>query len=317
MIKRGQNCGDSGPFGLMFHYFHGNGHPLAQGTISATQFEQIIDFFMADARVLQANVWALKADNGDLENGDICVTFDDGLRSQFDIALPVLREKGLTAFWHVQSDTLTGEARLLEAFRRFRNEYFASTHDFYESFYSRLSAIASDGTVGHIGAAIPDDYLQEFSFYTTEDRKFRYVRDRLLQPHEYVEVMKELIHSRNTSIKELSAGLTLDETCLRILESEGHVIGLHSHSHPTCLADLPEDEQRREYETNFEVLSGILAVPPFAVAHPCNSYSTGTLEILRSLGIRIGFRSNMSMMRHSRLEYPRMDCADLLAEASS
>ncbi len=316
MIEPRRDRGGLRPFGLMFHYFHGIRHPQAQGTISASQFEQIIDYFMSNARLLQADVWAVKADYGSLENGEVCVTFDDALRSQFDIALPVLRQKGLTAFWFVQSGVLTGEAGLLEAFRRFRNEYFASIRDFYESFYSRLSAVATDRIVRRISVAVPDDYLQEFPFYTAEDRKFRYVRDRLLQPHEYVEVMKDLIRSRSTSVEELSAGMTLDAACLRILESEGHVIGLHSHSHPTCLADLPKDEQRREYETNFEVLSGILAAPPFTAAHPCNSYSAGTLEILRSLGIRIGFRSNMAMSNYSNLEFPRKDSAALLSKVA-
>jgi len=313
--ERNQRRRDTRPFGLMFHYFHdGIKHPRAQGTISAVQFEKIVDRFVADARVLPAKEWAHIAEGGGLKNGEVCLTFDDALRSQFDVALPVLRRKGLTAFWFIQSDMLTGDEGLLEAFRHFRNSYFPSMTDFYQSFYAMASSVCPDGTARRMAAPVPEGYLAEFSFYTPEDRRFRHVRDNVLGPQEYVRVMEDLIHSKGTSVEALSKGRMLDRNCLKTLEGEGHIIGLHSHSHPTCLAEMPEDEQRLEYEKNCEVLREILAESPFTMAHPCNSYSSGTLAILRSLGIRIGFRSNMAMLSYSSLEFPRKDSADLLSD---
>lgn len=281
------------------------------------QFEQIIDRFAADGGIPPAAEWARKVESGALGRGEACLTFDDALRSQFDVALPILRRRGLTAFWFVQSGVLTGEAALLEAFRRFRNEYFPSMQEFYDSFYARALASATGATARRINAAIPGDYLREFRFYTAEDRRFRYIRDGILQPQEYVDIMKDLMRSMGTSVEECSHALLLDSACLKTLESEGHVIGLHSHSHPTCLADLPRDAQRFEYETNYEVLREILVEPPFAMSHPCNSYSADTLEILRNLGIRIGFRSNMAMAPYSSLEIPRHDSADLLSDVTA
>lgn len=299
-----------GPLGLMFHYFHdGEKHPPAQGTISSAQFERIIDQVGSDAGMLSAEEWARKAESGRLGEHDVCVTFDDALRSQFDVALPVLRRRGLTAFWFIQSGALTGDAGQLEAFRRFRNEHFDSVEGFYQAFHAKALERKGDA----VNAAVPGDYLQAFAFYTDADRRFRFVRDRVLRPEEYAEIMQDLMRSKNTSVKELSSGMLMDEDCLHALESEGNIIGLHSHSHPTCLADLPADEQRAEYQTNYEVLSGILAKPPFTMAHPCNSYSGETLEILRSLGIRIGFRANTALRDYSCLEFPRMDSADLVA----
>jgi peptidoglycan/xylan/chitin deacetylase (PgdA/CDA1 family) len=305
------------PFGLMFHYFHGGGHPAGQGTLSGLQFENILDRYLAGQKLLQAKEWARRAENASLQSGEVCITFDDALRSQFDIALPVLRKKGLTAFWFVQSGVLTGEQGLLEAFRHFRNAYFSSISDFHQSFYEMASSVCPDETVLRMAAPVPDGYLAEFSFYTQEDRRFRHVRDNVLGPQEYVRVMEDLIRSQGTSVEALSAGLMLDRECLQTLAREGHLVGLHSHSHPTCLADLPLEQQSSEYLTNLQVLSGILAAPPFTVAHPCNSYSAGTLEILRGLGIRIGFRSNMAMQDGSALEYPRKDSADLLRESGA
>ena len=299
----------------MFHCFHdGDKHPPAQGTVSSAQFEQIVDRFVSDGRALPAKEWAHRAEHGGWQGGEVCLTFDDALRSQFDIALPVLRRKGLTAFWFVQSGVLTGEAGLLEAFRRFRNEYYPSILDFYRAFYERVAAVCADATVKRMTAPEPDGYLREFNFYTPEDRRFRHVRDNVLRPDEYQAVMEDLIASKGTGVDELSGGASLDSQCLKILDREGHIIGLHSHSHPTQLANLPKEMQRTEYARNHEVLSGILASPPFSMAHPCNSYSADTLGILRDLGIRIGFRSNMAMQEHSELEFPRKDSTDLLSD---
>jgi peptidoglycan/xylan/chitin deacetylase (PgdA/CDA1 family) len=297
----------------MFHHFHDGGkHPPAQGTISSAQFERIIDRFVSDGGIPPAAVWAQKAQSGILEQGEACLTFDDALKSQFDVALPVLRRKGLTAFWFVQSGVLTGEARHLEAFRRFRNEYFPSIEDFYQSFHARALAVVSRATARRVNVAVPDDYLQEFRFYTADDRRFRFIRDRVLLPQEYVEIMSDLMRTMNTSVEDCSRGLLLDRDCLQTLESEGHIIGLHSHTHPMCLADLPKETQRAEYQNNYEILRKILVAPPITMSHPCNSYSADTLEILRGLGIRLGFRSNMATAGYSNLEIPRHDSADLL-----
>ncbi|HKZ40049.1 MAG TPA: polysaccharide deacetylase family protein, partial [Candidatus Hodarchaeales archaeon] len=209
---------------------------------------------------------------------------------------------------------LTGEVGLLEVFRRFRNECFPSITDFYECFISRTVAAASADIRSRITAGFPTNYLGDFQFYTREDRLFRYIRDEVLQPEEYVEIMQDLMRTMNTNAERMSRNLFLDKDWLRALEKDGHVIGLHSHSHPTCMADLPKEKQRLEYETNYKVLSDILIEPPYAVAHPCNSYSADTLRILRELGIRIGFRSNTARLDLSSLEFPRRDCADLLID---
>ena len=313
MSERSHTTSPLRPHGLMFHYFHDEiRHPRGQGTISGMQFERMIDHAESTGRVLPAEDWVHGVEKGGLRTGDVCVTFDDTLRSQFDVALPVLKRRGLTALWFVQSGVLIGAAATLEAFRQFRNSHFASVADFYTSFYAMAKRVCSAASMNRLSEPMQSGYLQEFAFYTAEDRRFRYVRDRVLHSEEYFDVMMALVEASGTSIEKLSSGQLLDRECLCELDRTGHIIGLHSHTHPTNLADLTEDEQRSEYRMNFDVLSEMLAKSPFTVAHPSNSYSPVTLAILRGLGIRIGFRSNMAMPVHSSLEYPRMDCADLL-----
>ena len=51
------------------------------------------------------------------------------------------------------------------------------------------------------------------------------------------------------------------------------------------------------------------------MSHPCGDYNEITLEILKSMEIDIGFRSNMSIKEmRSPLEIPREDHANVFKE---
>jgi hypothetical protein len=60
-------------------------------------------------------------------------------------------------------------------------------------------------------------------------------------------------------------------------------------------------------------LEEVLGEPPQSVAHPCNSYNATTLDILAGLGVRVGFRDNMTNSGTVGLEYPREDHANIVA----
>ena len=75
---------------------------------------------------------------------------------------------------------------------------------------------------------------------------------------------------------------------LKKVETLGHLIGLHSHNHPTMLENLSYKEQRNEYETNLSSLSKILNKSKNSIkcmVHPSGSYNNFTLKILKEIGI--------------------------------
>ena len=112
---------------------------------------------------------------------------------------------------------------------------------------------------------------------------------------------------------ELLRKLWLDKTLLRELHSDGHVIGLHSHTHPTRLRELEKTQQAYEYETNCKVISDCLGHRPDTMSHPCSSYNFDTLEILKGLGVKMGFRANMAAIEtRSCLEFRREDHTNVL-----
>ena len=299
--------------GIMFHHFHGARHPVSQGSIDADRLGDIIKFLEGDFRILDAREWIERALAGRLKANELCLTFDDALLSQKEVAQPVLDSLGLTGLFFVYSSVFEGGLERLEIYRAFRTNYFDSVEEFYGAFFPLVGeSEAGERYKTMMKGFVADRYLTEFPFYSDDDRKFRFVRDMVLDTAAYNGIMDAMIE-RVTSIEDLSKSLWMRDSDLVELASAGHVIGLHSYSHQTTLADLALSDQRSEYTSNVRHLEKVLGDYPDSIAHPCNSYTGETLNVLSDLGVRLGFRSNMMQPDKVGLEHPREDHANILA----
>ncbi|QDU49375.1 polysaccharide deacetylase family protein [Gimesia panareensis] len=304
---------DLRPHGIMFHHFYNEKHIQGQGAISADELAQIIEFYQQSYRILPARDWLEKANQGTLADNEACLTFDDALLCQYEVALPVLQQFDLTAFWFVYSSVITGGSEKLEIYRKFRTACFESIDEFYRCFFRTIGDSPYQADVATaLRGFIPEEYLKQFPFYTNPDRQFRFVRDQVLGPAAYTEVLDLMMLAEKIDLPEFTSDLWMNDQQVLDLHDREHVIGLHSHTHPTALAALDADVQRAEYQTNFETLNRILRVAPDTVSHPCNSYNTDTLKILKDLEIKVGFRSNMAEQQTSQLEFPREDHANIM-----
>ncbi len=292
--------------GIMFHHFHGGAFAPSQGSIDAAQLRILIDGVRA--HLLPAAEWRDRALREALRPQDICLTFDDTLLCQYEIAAPLLRECGLTGFWFISSDSLRGKGPRLDVHRAFREKHCASMGDFYAAFFWAVErSVHADEAQRRLAAFDPRSFLSAFSFYSDDDRRYRYLRDEVFGMDRFDEIMRALMASVGADPAELGRGIWMSAAQVRELADNGHVIGLHSHTHPTRMAYLPRGEQEREYRDNYMELMQLVGEPPVAMSHPCNSYDDVTLSILRKLGIRIGFRADMSQEWHCELEFPRED----------
>lgn len=300
------------PYGIMFHHFYGAGHPKGQGAISRDDLASIIRH-VGPGRILRAEDWLERALHRRLAGGEICLTFDDALRCQYDVARPVLEDFGLTAFWFVYSSVFQGVPERLEVYRYFRTVMFDDIDKFYDCFFSRVEKRLGCEYEKAQGDFRPDTYLATRAFYSKRDRFFRFLRDEVLGPERYNGIMDEMLEDFGFSLNAIKELLWMGDEHLRALEEGGHVVGLHSFSHPTRLERLCVPMQRTEYERNHRHLGKVLGKEPISMSHPCNSYSRETLEILRDLGIRVGFRADMEAVKErSSLEFAREDHANVL-----
>ena len=105
------NCIDSiGPLGvLMYHAVQDDWRsPLA---VSRAEFEAHCRWLQRRRLVLPLDDWLRRFDRGRLERSFTALTFDDGFRSVYEVAFPILRKYGLPATVFVVGGTL-GAKRL-------------------------------------------------------------------------------------------------------------------------------------------------------------------------------------------------------------
>ena len=121
--------------GIMFHHFHDDKmHIKSQGSINSDDFYKIIKF-IGKNNILDADVYFEKFKNNKLKNNQVCLTFDDAIKSQIDIALPILEDLNIKGFFFVYTSLFEGNPDSLEIFRYFRAKYFNSVDKFYQKFY--------------------------------------------------------------------------------------------------------------------------------------------------------------------------------------
>ena len=163
----------------------------------------------------------------------------------------------------------------------------------------------------------------KFPLYSIEDIKFRLIRDKYLTKEEYEKTMLVMMKEKKFNFQESYKKIFFDINDLKKLDNLGHLIGLHSHNHPTLLEKLNYEDQKNEYKKCLSIISNVLKKPKNEIkymSHPCGSYDDNTLKILRELGIEIGFKQimtiepekNMKKINNSFLELARQDHAEII-----
>ncbi|MBC7751026.1 MAG: polysaccharide deacetylase family protein [Candidatus Saccharibacteria bacterium] len=300
------------PHGLMFHHFKDDRHKGGQGSISAEVFAHLLMSVGLD-RILSASEWCNRANEGTLKQEDLCITFDDSLLCQFDIAVPVLEHFNKTAFWFVYSSVFQGVEEPFEIYRYFRTTQYANLDDFYDEFFDACSVFYPELTNEGFAMFGSSQYLSAAHYYSDADRRFRFFRDEVLGPTKYHALMAKILTKHQVNQKDLSADIWMTDEHLKYLHNRGHEIGLHSYTHPTRLSNHPIVEQKAEYERNALHLTQVLGRVPRTMSHPNNSYSADTLNLLTGMGITVGFRADMTLVnKRSNLEFAREDHANLI-----
>ena len=305
----------------MFHHFHDEKvHSKCQGSISKDDFYSIIKF-IGKKNIIDADEFFVRFKENKLSKNDVCLTFDDGIKCQIDIALPILEDLKIKSFFFLSSSMFTSKPDLLEIYRYFRVNYFENIDEFYTEFYKVLDMQldnffeSNTKNIKHMMITSP--------FYSLNDTKFRVVRDDLLSKEKYEDTMSLMFKEKKFIPNKYFKNLFLENDDLIKLHLLGHLIGLHSHTHHTSIEKLSYESQKEEYKKNMNIFSEILKIQKSEIkfmSHPSGSYNNDTLEILKSLGIELGFKHIMTIevkrgmkkINNSSLEIARQDHATII-----
>ena len=311
------------PHGVMFHRFHDDQMKyIGQGSLSGDNFEDIINYIGTE-RILSPNEWQDKLKTNTLNNSDICLTFDDGLKSQILIALPILKKYNLKAFFFIHSLTFFDEVDYNEVFNVIIRSEFPNIDIFLDQFliFNKLNKNIFETKKFYKYK----NYLNKnYVFYTEGDIKYRYLRNNIFtKPDVFNSILKKFFRSNNISIEKVSENLWLDNKDIDQINIDGHTIGMHSFSHYINFCDLNIDIQTREYKENKDHLESFIDYKITSMSHPLGSYNTKCLELLEELDITCGFRSDDSIpdkidstniINPTTLEIARVDAVNILKD---
>lgn len=306
--------------GIMFHHFLGGKSSFnSQGAINASQFRQIINF-IGKKNILNPIDFIEKYENNELRNSDVCITFDDSLLSQYEVAVPVLNDFGIQAFFFVYTSIFDGKYNFFETVRYFAANYFVDFYDFCKNFFYEFNDYKNLDYKLFLKdhKSIMDELCRKHPFYNKIDVEYRTLRDNVLTKDEYEKIIFQMFNKYDFDPLLVQELIFFGKKHLEELADKGHLIGLHTHNHPFQLEYFSRDKQLNEYKKNNEILEEIINKKISTMSHPNGSYNLETLDILNDFDLRIGFKASMELDRNmkeynqSKFEIMREDHTNIL-----
>ena len=254
---------------LIFHRVLPEPDPLFPALPDAARFREILGWLRSWFNVLPLSEAVGRLATGTLHDRAAAITFDDGYADNFTVALPLLRECGLTATFFIATGFLDGACmfndRIIEAIRGCPLENLD---------------LDSLGLGRHV-------------LLTPRDR--RTVIETLIDRIKYLPAPERLAISERVATMagvKRTPDLMMSSRQVRELRRAGMQIGAHTVSHPILTKLIPNDA-RREIAESKSRLEGLLdeRVDLFAYPNgkPGDDYGDEHAAMARALGFDAAF----------------------------
>ncbi len=237
------------------------------------------------------------------------ITFDDGLKDQYQNALPILKEHSVTAAFFPITSVLEG--RLPSAHKvhvllsRFSvEEMIDFFHKFMSEFYPDLQiqySIPKDKrlTDRRLHEDISTANFKETLIVLPED-----IRGRFLRHCFKVNGLNE---------KKISRELFMGVEEIKNLKATGMTVGSHSHGHYAMSID-DEVLLKKDIELSKQILTDFLGEAPTVFSYPHGRYGKAAIKAVKEAGFRYALTIERRGVRAQDEPWvvPRYDTADLV-----
>jgi peptidoglycan/xylan/chitin deacetylase (PgdA/CDA1 family) len=230
------------------------------------------------------------------------VTFDDGLRSQFEVALPALVRLGIPALFLVPGRPIAeGRALFVHKVHHLRERLGE------EALLPLLEA--------HAPAVSTEAASEHYAYDEPEAARVKYLLNVALPLDEREDVIAAAFAQAFPDEASFCAGLYMSPEQVRELEREHRAVGAHGYAHEP-LALLGAGGLRNDLARSAETLADVTGVRPEAISYPHGSREAVSSEVAAAAG-RAGFLAGFTMERafNRTLEQPlllaRVDVNDV------
>lgn len=284
---------------LSVFYFHrvlGKPDPLLPYEPDARMFDHILDWIGSQFRILDPVEACDRLFDGSLPSRPALITFDDGYRDNYTVALPILQERGMKAAFFVATGFLEGgmmfNDRVIEAVR-----------------YAGSGSISIPSADGSAASELPLRDVAERR--QAIDAVLRAIKH--LPPEERLRRVEALERDADTvspAAQQIGEPIMMTPDQVAALHRAGMTVGGHTRTHPILLS-LPDVEAQAEISGGLDDLTGILGERPRLFAYP-NGRPGGDFDVrhvamVEKAGCRYAFttRGGVADRRTSAFELPR------------
>ena len=286
--------------GILFHHFHSkNAFYKSPGSLNKDNFLKFIREFKK--KILNPDDYLNDLKNK--KNKSICLTFDDGLKCQYDIALPILNEFNIKAFFFIFSDSLNKNKITTETIRFFRYKYFQNQKLFYKKFF-KLVEIRKKINLKNSNLINHKYFLnikKNSPYYSRQDILYKIVRDNILNLNDYNKIIRLMMREKKVDITSLNKKIYLDKKKIKNISDMGHIIGLHTHHHNHKINNYTYKEEYNDYKKNKYFLEKIIKKKINICSYPFGIFTKNTNKIIKTLNIDYAFCKNDKVKSNQRL----------------
>ncbi|WKB53897.1 polysaccharide deacetylase family protein [Eleftheria terrae] len=277
---------------LMYHRVVPRHDPLLPDVPDAARLADQFRALSQAFTVLPLEEAADRLQAGTLPPRAACITFDDGYRDNYDIALPLLKQFGLTATFFVATGFVDGgrmfNDTVIECVRRLQGRPL------------QLGSIGlglrhADGTAARLRLA--DEIVQKIKYMglTAREAFCAELQAQVGEP--------------------LPDDLMMTSSQVRDMARQGMTIGGHTRDHP-ILARLDRAEAAHEIAVNRDALASLLDEAPRCFAYPNGKpqldYTGEHIDLVRQAGYRVAVSTawGVATRETDRFQLPRFGPPD-------
>ena len=297
--------------GILFHHFNQNKKYYdSPGSLDKNKFFKFIKKYKD---LITRPEKFLKETN----NKKICLTFDDGLKCQYDIALPILEEFKIKSFFFVFTYPHEKTDLTIETIRYFRYKYFLNQKLFYKTLFRNIEDVKSVklNKLNLFNEKIISHYKKHSPYYNLLDIKFKILRDNFLTNLEYNQIIASMIKQKKIDLKKLNKKLYMSKKEIKKISDLNHMVGLHSHYHNHKIHEHSYMQEFKDYKKNKLILEKIIKKKIITCSYPFGNFTINSEKILKKLKIKYAFCKNnktkLINKKEKNLYLPRQNISNI------
>ena len=279
--------------------------------LSLEEFQADIEYISSRAVFISLkNIEELSVNKKTLSTSSCLLTFDDGLRCQFEVVLPFLRAHNIPAVFFVSSDPIVN--RLAAANHKLQ-WIRANIGDVQVE--QMINKIAKKVGISTVPIELDQTQIkQSYRYDNTQAARIKYYMNYFLNAASANIIIAELLQELDVSEEQFVNDFYMSKQMLKELALL-NMLGSHAQSHRP-LAKLSSTEAMQELKESKEQLEKISGVEINNISYPLGSpeaVNENTADLARKAGYKLGFTMTRKAITQitTPLLIPRIDAKDI------